>query len=128
MWHDINAHHGNSGGVYVLKCFDEFKTSNPKSIARLLENDEGGVLYIGQASCFLTRVAELKKSISPDYTSNSHECGSRYKSNQRIAETFPFETLYLELTSCDAPRAKESQLLQIYESRFGELPPLNRCS
>lgn len=124
MWHEINDIHGESGGVYILRCGDE----KPISTSRLLANDEEGTLYIGKAKSFIKRVADLKKSISPEYNSCSHECGARYKSHSGIAKIFPYEQLYLNLVASDEPREAESDLLKRYEEKFGELPPLNRVS
>ncbi|PHS36921.1 MAG: hypothetical protein COB07_11905 [Sulfurovum sp.] len=70
----------------------------------------------------------LKKSISPDYNSSSHECGSRYKSNGTFKEKLPYDNLYLELQGNDNPKNLEKKLLEEYEKEFGELPPFNRVS
>jgi hypothetical protein len=127
MWYEINNEFGDSGGVYVLKCINE-SNNLPITINRLLAHDEQGILYIGKANCFTDRVAELKKSISPDYSSGSHECGSRYKNNENIQKAFPYKNLHIELIGSENPRQTESELLQEYETTFGELPPLNRSS
>jgi len=127
MWHQINNEFSESGGVYILKCLKEIDNS-PLSINRLLANDKKGILYIGKANCFTDRVADLKKSISPDYSSGSHECGSRYKNNENIQKAFPYEGLHIELIGSENPRQTESVLLEEYEKTFGELPPLNRSS
>ena len=124
MWHEINDIHGESGGVYILRCGNE----KPIITKRLLANDESGTLYIGKAGSFINRVAELKKSISPKYKSGSHECGARYKSHSGISNAFPYEQLYVNLAASDEPRAAESKLLKEYEEKYGELPPLNRVS
>ncbi|MCG9698363.1 hypothetical protein [Shewanella sp. Isolate11] len=126
MWYDINDVHGQSGGVYILRCLSE--SGGPIPINRLLGTDESGVLYIGKANSFLNRVAELKKSISPDYNSGSHECGSRYKSHRAITQAFPYKFLYVNLIESEEPRKVESELLNDYENKYGELPPLNRIS
>ena len=126
MWYDINSKFDKKGGVYILKCFDSENTSTPLSINRFLKKDSKGILYIGMANEFLDRVANLKKSISPKYNSNSHECGVRYKSNQSIQDKYPFQNLYLELIGSDSPRDLEYDLIKKYEEEFGELPPFNR--
>lgn len=129
MWDEINKSLGTQGGIYLLKCSDACsKSQGAIAINRLLKLDTDGILYIGKANSFLMRVAELKKSISPGYESSSHECGVRYKSNPSISEKFPFENLFVELITSEAPRALESELISKYERDFGELPPLNRCS
>ena len=129
MRDDINRDFANRGGIYFLKCAGESNEgNNPIVVNRLLKPDLNGVLYIGQASSFVMRVAELKKSISPEYASSSHECGVRYKSNSSIMKKFPYEKLYVHLIFSENPR--ETELLSIvnYEVEFGELPPLNRSS
>jgi len=126
MWHEINAQHGDSGGAYILKC--DSGNGSPIPVDRLLSKDLDGILYIGKASSFLNRVADLKKSISPEYKSGSHECGSRFKQHSGISAAFPYESLYLNLVEDTEPRAVESTLLKEYEDKFGELPPLNRVS
>jgi hypothetical protein len=129
MWHEINDSFGAQGGVYLLKCNDGYQNSQGIiTIDRLLKSDSAGVLYIGKASSFLTRVAELKKSISPEYESSSHECGTRYKSNPSISEKFPFKNLFVELIASETPRSLESEFISKYEHEFGEFPPLNRSA
>lgn len=129
MWEEINRDFSSKGGIYFLKCAGEpAEAKNPIVVNRLLKPDLNGVLYIGKATSFLKRVADLKKSISPEYASSSHECGVRYKSNTSIVEKFPFEKLYVELVFSENPRETELQSILNYEIEFGELPPLNRSS
>ena len=124
FWHNIEKDFGNGGGVYELFCMTP--KINIKPINRLLKKDNRGTLYIGKADCFLDRVIELKKSLSPDYTSRGHECGVRYKASDLIQEKFPFEYLYVELGGTPNPRTLEVELLDQYLKEFGEFPPLNR--
>lgn len=95
FWYQIKADFDNKGGVYKLFCLDD--NDNIINVNRLLKTDLNGVLYIGKATCFLDRVICLKKSISPDFSSSSHECGVRYKKSYLIKEKFPFEGLSVEL-------------------------------
>lgn len=128
MWHEINDQFNNGGGVYILKCLRSADSLTPVPINRLLGSDKDGTLYIGKANCFTDRVAELKKSISPDYSSGSHECGSRYKSNDIFSKELPYENLYIELIGSDNPRETEASKLKEYEKQYGELPPFNRVA
>lgn len=128
MWHEINDQFKETGGVYILKCSTDTNNFVPAHINRLLTSDDNGILYIGKANSFIDRVAELKKSISPQYNSSSHECGSRYKDNPGISKKLPYNQLFIELVGSDNPRDTEEQLLQRYQDEFGELPPLNRVS
>lgn len=127
FWHEIEGEFGTSGGIYILKCASDEKFSMPRPVGRLLAQDTEGVLYIGMASSFLDRVSELKKSIAPEYKSSNHECGFRYKSNAEICSLFPYPLLFLELIASSNPRQEELSSLKAYESKFGELPPLNRA-
>lgn len=124
MWYEINLDIGKIGGVYILKC--ESIDGSPIAINRLLASDREGILYIGKANSFLNRVADLKKSISPNYNSGSHECGTRYKQHSGISGAFPYESLYLNLLVHNEPRVLECSMLKEYEEKYGELPPLNR--
>ena len=128
MWDYINEKFDQNGGVYILKCSESINDFSPIKINRFLGNDEDGVLYIGKANCFLDRVANLKKSISPNYKSSSHECGSRYKSSEKIKSKFPFDKLYVQLSGSSNPLELEKKYLKKYEDKFGELPPFNRVS
>ena len=125
FWSQIEAEFGNGGGVYFLFCFDADNSIVP--ISRLLGNDVEGVLYIGMATSFLNRVIELKKSLSPEHISSSHECGARYKSHKAISQQFPYERLAVKLFTSDNPREAERDFLQKYYAEFGELPPFNRA-
>lgn len=124
FWPDINAAFKNSGGVYELYC--TISNNEPIPVCRLLKEDKNGILYIGKADSFLDRVIMLKKSISPKFTSNNHECGVRYKVSDAIKEKFPYENLYVKLTGAEDPRLLETKKLDGYIKEFGEVPPLNR--
>jgi hypothetical protein len=103
MWYKINDKFTESGGIYILKCSVSENDFKPISINRLVECDKNGILYIGKANSFIDRVINLKKSISPQYSSNSHECGTRYKAHKKIQEKFPFVNLYIELYHDENP-------------------------
>ncbi len=128
MWNEIDKKFKETGGVYILKCSTSHKNFVPTTLNRLLDCDKKGILYIGKANSFLDRVPNLKKSISPHYNSSSHECGSRYKSNDEFKEKLPYDNLYLELYGSDEPIVLEKFFLKDYEELFGELPPFNRVS
>ena len=125
FWYQIEAKLGKSGGVYILKSG---RNKRPYVINRFLDADHDGRLYIGKAGCFLDRVIELKKSLSPNHVSAGHECGERWKKHIGIQEKYPYVSLFVELKADDHPRARESALLEAYMEQFGEYPPLNRVS
>ncbi|MDD2893651.1 MAG: hypothetical protein PHF20_06935 [Halothiobacillaceae bacterium] len=128
FWYEINDTFGSSGGIYVLSCTDDDDKGATIPINRLLAVDSDGVLYIGMAKSFLDRVIELKKSLSPEHVSRSHECGSRHKNHVLISELFPYERLQVDLIEAEDPMAAELEALNKYMAKFGELPPLNRVN
>jgi hypothetical protein len=119
LWSKIE---NKNGGVYILYSYKLDKLQEQK---RFLEVDTEGILYIGKATKYSDRVISLVKSISPKYNGTSHICGRRYKSNPKISEAFPFETLRIELIETDEPEQLENTLLKKYFEKFGEAPPLN---
>lgn len=125
FWHQIKKEFGRQGGVYCL-----FSQMDNKRVAinRILSKDNGGFLYIGKANVFLERVIELKKSLSPDHNSSGHDAGVRWKENKGIMASFPYKSLYVRLVQSENPELIESRLLEKYEEKFGELPPLNWVS
>lgn len=123
FWYDIESEFGQTGGVYNLICIQD-KQRIP--IARLLSIDNNGILYIGKATSFLNRVIELKKSLSKEYETLSHEAGYRYLENDKIQNRFPYEDLYVLLKPADDINKAEKDMLNAYIQKFGELPPLNR--
>lgn len=122
FWNQIKNDFNNQGGVYKLICMEN---NRPKKVERFLKTDNNGILYIGKAKDFLNRVIELKKSISPDYNSDSHYCGVRYKSNTEIMKKYPYENLFVILENVSDIDNKEKELLREYNKEFGELPPFN---
>jgi len=73
LWECIDSVFGKSGGIYKVACVRDESSDEVMPLQRLLGEDMEGVLYIGMADSFLNRVIELKKSVSPDYRSRSHE-------------------------------------------------------
>ncbi|RKN83354.1 hypothetical protein [Ulvibacterium marinum] len=124
FWYKIKNDFPIGGGVYELYCMNKYGKTIP--VNRMLGTDDEGLLYIGKAGSFLDRVIELKKSISPDYNSRGHECGARYKASKGIQEIYPYENLFVYLTSSENERILEIEKLNGYLEKFGEFPPLNR--
>jgi hypothetical protein len=122
LYQDIIAIHKEAGGVYKLVCL---KQDEVVQLARVLSVDDEGVLYIGKANSFVDRVINLKKTLLPNYQSESHICGRRYNANTRMKEIFPVESLYVCLEQSEDSATLESQLLESYFQKFGEVPPLN---
>ena len=122
FWKNISIKHTNKGGVYKIIAV---KAGERVSINIFLGTDASGVLYIGKARSFLSRVVNLKKTLSPNYNSSAHICGRRYKANHNIAKRFPYDVLHVELLQTDNPDQLERELLVEYARIYGEVPPLN---
>ena len=107
LWYKIESDFSKSGGIYKLFCLDN--NDQIIRINRLLKTDRNGILYIGKTTSFLDRVINLKKSISPDYNSDSRECGVRYKSSDFIKAKFPFQNLIIELNTYENTHSAEKE-------------------
>ncbi|MGQ0829409.1 MAG: hypothetical protein ACT4ON_13555 [Bacteroidota bacterium] len=122
FWEQIHARHNIKGGVYKIIAV---KDGQRVPINRFLGIDKEGILYIGKATSYINRVISLKTSISPEYRGKGHICGRRYKSNEKIAEYFSYDNLFIDLIQSETPEADEDTLLKTYFKEFGEAPPLN---
>lgn len=125
LWYEIEGTHGESGGAYIVRCFEDLEdTVIP--IDRLLGVDVSGILYVGAATCFTDRVITLKKSVSSGHNDTNHEFGVRYKESCSIQQRFRAERLVVTLVESENPIAEEAGILERYLQRYGELPPFNR--
>ena len=118
----------NAGGVYRLVAVTD---GRPFPIARVAAIDPEGVLYIGKADSFVDRVITLKKSILPDYDTDTHEAAARLQAlwgHPDAKGRFGLQKIRIQLFVDQAPREAESAFIQRYAQRFGELPPLNRSA
>ena len=121
LWYKLNELKP-TGGVYILKLFHN---SKPRKIGRLLSHDPEGILYIGKCETFTDRVINLKKTISPNYRSESHICGRRMKNIIGFEKYFPFSDLRIEIFPSETPIVLEKECIENYFQEFGEVPPLN---
>jgi hypothetical protein len=118
----IEVAFGDAGGIYRLYATEN---GQPKPVPRVLGNDFAGTLYIGKADSFVNRVIELKKSCLPNYKTNSHKAGVRYKNHTGLQAKYPLQNLMVLLAAVKNPVETERQALDLYISQFGEVPPLN---
>jgi hypothetical protein len=119
-WNQIHDLFGSTGGIYKLLSI---KNGNIVPIGRAVKQDDNGILYIGKANSFLSRVITLKKSILNN--SGGHIAGRRYNKLPTFIEKFPPDSLYVILEHSDNPKALEDKYLNEYQKIFGEVPPLN---
>ena len=122
LYYQIKEQFGDTGGVYTVI----WKRSNViLPINRFLGIDNGGILYIGMANCFLKRVIDLKKSVC--MSENNHGFGKtlKYLRLKTPLELPSDNELFIQLFHSDDPRGLENKKLLNYQIEFGELPPLN---
>lgn len=70
----VNPAYFNSGGVYVLRSFDDM--GQTLTIPRVLDDDHDGILYIGKAKLFCHRTGDLARSFSSQYQQSKHQSES----------------------------------------------------
>ena len=116
-------------GCYALILF---QNGEPKSISRLCNNDENGILYIGKADRLLKRVTSLQQSVkfnSDKSQKEPIEKGHNSLSRKffRIRNKIDIKNLKIKIwdNQEDLPEKLESYLLELYVESYGELPPLN---
>ncbi len=104
-------------GVYELKA--------NRPIGRLVKDDEGGILYIGKGVIlpYNNRIGKFVNSLNS--TENIHDGGNRINMKS-ILDKFPLEDACIKVTLTENPEQLESNLLNEYCQKFGELPPFNR--
>jgi hypothetical protein len=125
LYDQITHDFQESGGIYKLFCLENRTMGKAIAINRLLAIDKEGILYIGSTNCFLNRIIDLKKSLSPEHKTLSHKCGRLYKRNLAIRNRFKFENLCVILEHSEEPDHLERAELKKYFRSFGEIPPFN---
>jgi hypothetical protein len=141
LYHDVKAAVGEVAGVYRLHVLNDQGGFTP--IARLLEVDPEGILYLGTAIRVHGRLGELQKALSVAYdrkqwTGSRHGVLSKLGVTPRFVSRFPYERLCVTVQplaglSEGNPDAaidqdhyvQERRLLGEYRQWYGELPPLN---
>lgn len=116
-------------GCYVLSLSE---LDRPKAINRFGGIDNKGILYIGKADLLATRMTSLKQSVlsnclseQEDFKEKGHKSLSR--KYHRIRNFLNAADLNIGVCILEgiSPFVLESYLLEIYVSKYGELPPLN---
>jgi len=125
VWEQLQRDHGGKGGAYKLHCLDKSDQNRVEPLNRVLGLDNEGILYIGETSKNHFRIGDLIKSLSPHHKSLGHHAGIRFSNNIKLRERFPFERLCFTFIPAENPKEKESQELQRYFQKYGEVPPLN---
>lgn len=101
--------------VYIVKS----KTQ----VQRILETDEEGRLYVGEASDFTFRVGKLVNAMNGT-EQGQHHAGDVYF--RLISKAYGINDISIEVIFTIDHQQVEKEILQQYLNQFGELPPLNR--
>jgi hypothetical protein len=136
---------GPAPGIYRLHQLDG--TGSFRPLARLLDSDEFGTLYIGTSWFVPNRANKMRGSICAAYrklspntyghltnkSADAHQTGKAIKLMPLFAERLPLDHLCVtgeRFSNARAPTDAdhvhmEARLLREYAERFGEWPPLN---
>lgn len=111
-----------SGGVYFIYSYNN---NTPIKLNRVLGTDEEGLLYIGKSENLRERLRMLWRVLNPKQKATAHTFGTKYNNNKKLREAFPLNSLYVSFRITINPKTLESELLDKYFSKYGEVPPFN---
>ena len=111
-----------SGGVYFINSYND---NNLAKLNRVLGQDEDGILYIGKSENLRERLRMLWRVLNPKLKATAHTFGTKYYNNKKLEEAFPLKSLYVSFRITTKPKILESELLDKYFSKYGEVPPFN---
>ncbi len=115
-------------GIYKLYYF---RNGQPRTIKRFFSEDPSGLIYIGMTVGPLShRVANLQRALVSNWrteegkpASSGHaQMGQKY---YRIRKKINIDDLYIQIFSDENPKQAETDCLENYVYKFGELPPFN---
>jgi hypothetical protein len=109
-------------GVYFIHSYDN---GHPTGLNRVLGTDEEGVLYIGRSVNLRERLRMFWRVLDPKLKATAHTFGTKYNDNKKLWEAFPLKSLYVSYRITTEPKKLESELLDKYFSKYGEVPPFN---
>ena len=110
------------GGVYKIHCI---RDKMPIKINRVLRLDNEGVLYIGKSNNLRERLRILRRNIIKKPQVSTHTFGKKHNENKRLQKAFPLNSLYVSYQITKEPKTLETDLLDKYSAKFGEVPPFN---
>ena len=100
-----------------------YQVKSKTAVPRILKEDENGVLYIGEASDFKSRIGKLINAMNGT-ESESHKPGDTY--NRLLLKVHHIKDVSIEVILTVDHINVEKEMLKGYLNKFGELPPLNR--
>lgn len=108
----------NSPGVYEIRY--------PSSLQRFLDKDNDGILTIGESSNLYERIKNFWESINGKSGSHSEGNTFYFLHLEYVFDLNRLEFRYKETKDKEEAELEECKLLDEYEEKYGELPPLNR--
>lgn len=111
-------------GVYCVRL-------KASIISRFLETDHEGILMIGCSTNIGRRLSNFKKVLDGKKYKHSEAkrfCNVRTCNNYLKYNTCVVEYSFVKTKTGGMALEKESELLNCYFSRYGEMPPLNNNS
>lgn len=114
----------DEGGAYVVRALGDDGQAMP--IGRALGVDPEGILYIGKATRFVSRVAHLVNRLEHDDKTVGHEFVRRYRASEKAQAAFPLDCLVVDLYPSSDPAEEERARLNQYIAEWAEPPPFNR--
>jgi hypothetical protein len=121
-WIDL-CRNGTSGVYRLIALTDNRLDVVPAPLDRVCGIDPTGTLYIGASRSLRTRLGTLVRTHDPSKMAGGHAVMSA-----KLRRRFPPERLAITWRCREPPemvRNFETELIQDYQARFGELPPVN---
>jgi hypothetical protein len=118
----------DGGGIYKLYYF---KDDKPRVVQRLFAEDTAGILYIGMTEGPLNKrvkdlqIALIKNSnhdLDEPESSGHTQMGLKFF---RIRRHIDINNLFIKVFPEAYPKERESEQIDSYVRKYGELPPLN---
>ena len=114
----------NYPGVYYIVAADE--RGFPLKLNRVCGKDADGILYIGRSSRLRKRLQIFRNMICPNKGQGRGHTGAKsYRESSKIQNLAPAKYLFFRYVHCTDYVEKERKELTAYQTKFGEIPPLN---
>jgi len=122
---DIAAN--NPGVSFLYKLFSK-KDGTKIPVSRIAGTDNEGILYIGQTTSLVDRLALLHRSFQKAPLKEKlwqHGADEIYWQCESVRTQYPIKQMVIEITLCDDSKNMEYDEISKYCRQFGEVPPFN---
>lgn len=118
----INLKSKIPSGIYVV--VSKKLNGSHASIERAVGEDSQGILYIGSSITLAKRIRKFQNVVNNNLK-RGHAGAVTYLSRPALVSKFSNQSLWIYFKPASKYLDLEDQLLQAYESKHGEFPPLN---